>query len=172
MRACRHCGTENAEAGTLCTECGLALGDSPLRQTSSQLFGRFFCWRPASIILIFLTVLYGAVALLNIWKGQSYAAHGYLELSRFAYWGAFWNLVIAALCLTGRQVMSRQTSVRLLAGAFPIVIALAISMRSWVGGLLTGRNPAPLFDIVVAWLPLLYVIIYAYRTSRTKTGPS
>jgi hypothetical protein len=168
MRTCRHCGTENADTGTLCTECGLELGDSPLRQTSSQLVGRFFCWRPASIILIFLAVLYGAVALLNVWKGRDYAARGHLELSHFMYWGTFWNLVIAALCLTGRQVMSRRTSARLLAGAFPIAVALAISMRSWVGGLLTGRNPVPLFDIVVAWLPLLYVIIYAYRTSRTK----
>jgi len=112
MHTCRHCGRENQDDATLCSECGLELGPSVIERAVSQVRARsggFFRWRAASIILIILMVIYGLTSPLNIWLGSVASQRGDAQISRVLYWGAFWNAVVAILCFTARRLMQRQT---------------------------------------------------------------
>jgi hypothetical protein len=169
MRVCRHCSRENGEDNIRCLECGFDLGDSPPLDVPSQVgerSSRFFRWRPASIILIIFVVLYWVLALLNLWMARTFSHRGEEQMARLMYWGTFWNVVVAVLCAVGRQMMRRQTRLSLLAGALAVMAALFVVIRTWAAGLLSGHNPLPTIEALLIWMPLTYVIIYAYRESR------
>src|SRR5262245_56088024 len=130
----------------------------------------FFRRKPTVVVLIILTVLYGVFAPLNIFLGSVAAQRGDQQVSHVLYWGAFWNAVVAILCFTGWRLMRRQSRVYLAAGACAIAAALFIVMRTWIPGLLHGRNPFPVIEAVLTWLPMLYVIIFALRESRRENA--
>ncbi len=120
------------------------------------------------MILIILAILYGVFTPLNIWLANVTPQRGEQQLSHVLYWGAFWNAIIAILCFLARQLIQRQTRVCLALGACVIAAALFIVMRTWLGSLLQGRNPLPLTEVVLIWLPMLYAIIYALRESKRE----
>jgi len=130
----------------------------------------FFRQRVASIVLIILGVLYGVFAPLNVWLGSVAAQRGDQQASHFLYWGAFWNAAVAILCFTAWWLMRRQSRVYLGAGACAVAAALFIVMRTWIAGLLHGRNPFPVIEAVLTWLPMLYVIIFGMRESRQENA--
>jgi hypothetical protein len=143
---------------------------TPSVQPASRVMStrHFFFWQPASVVLIILTVLYGAFAPLNVWLGSEAAQRGDQQVSHVLYSGAFWNAVVAVLCFTGRRFMARQSRVFFVAGAFALAAALFIVMRTWIVGLLHGRNPFPVIEAVFTWLPMLYAIIYAVRATNSE----
>ena len=131
---------------------------------------QFFRWKPSVVVLVTLTVLYGVFAPLNIFLGSAVAQRGDQQVSHVLYWGAFWNAVVAILCFAAWRLMRRQRRVHLAAGVCAIAAALFIVMRTWIVGLLHGRNPFPVVEAVLIWLPMLYVIIYALRESKRETA--
>ena len=130
----------------------------------------FFRWKPTVVVLIILTVLYGLFVPLNILLGRAAAQRGDQQVSHVLYWGVFWNAVVAMLCFTGWRLMRRQSRVYLAAGACAIAAALSIVMRTWITGLLHGQNPFPVIEVVLTWLPMLYVIIYALCESKRESA--
>ncbi len=128
----------------------------------------FFRWRPVSVILIILAILYGVFTPLNIWLANITPQRGEQQLSHVLYWGAFWNAIVAILCFSGRQLIRRRTRACLALGAGVVATALFIVMRTWLGGLLQGQNPLPLTEVVLIWLPMLYAIVYALRESKRE----
>lgn len=126
----------------------------------------FFRWRPVSVILILLTILYAVFTPLNLLLGSVASQRGDQQMARIMYWGAFWNAVVAILCFAGRQMMRRQIQGYFAAGACAVAAALFIVMRTWVNGLLHGRNPFPVLEAILTWLPMLYAIIYALRETK------
>jgi len=126
----------------------------------------FFRWRLASVLLTILTIIYGVFAPLNVWLASVAAQRDNQQVSHVLYWGALWNAVVAILCFTGRRFMARKAPVLSAVGACIVMAALFIVMRTWIDGLLHGRNPFPVIEAVLTWLPMLYVIIYALRESR------
>ena len=175
MRTCRHCGKENSDDAALCPECGLELGDSALHRAVAKAWARsmrFFRWRPASILLILLAVLYAASVLLNLWLASVHLKRGEQQMSHIMCWGAFWNALVAALCVVGRHLMAFQTRLRLLAGALAVTVALLVVMRASVNGFLGGKNPFLLVEALLIWLPLIYAIIYACRESNRNPAAS
>ena len=51
-----------------------------------------------------------------------------------------------------------------------IAAALFIVMRTWIAGFLHGRNPFPVIEAVLTWLPMLYAIIFALRESKRENA--
>jgi hypothetical protein len=131
---------------------------------------QFFRWKPTVVVLVILTVLYAVFAPLNIFLGSAAAQRGDQQVSHVLHWGAFWNAVVAILCFTAWRLMRRQRRVYLAAGVCVIAAALFIVMRTWIAGLLHGRNPFPVVEAVLIWLPMLYAIIYALRESKRETA--
>jgi hypothetical protein len=131
---------------------------------------QFFKWRPAAIILIVLGAVYGVFSPLNVWLGSVAAERGEQQVSRVLYSGAFWNAVVAVLCFASwRFIASRRHSAFLL-GASCVAVALLIVMRVWIVGLLHGRNPFPLLEAILSWVPMLYVIVYAIGETKQEGG--
>jgi hypothetical protein len=132
---------------------------------------RFFRWQPVSIILIILTILYIVATCLSIKMAGYYSQRGDQRMARFMYWGVFWNVIVATLCFTGRQMMRHQTRVHLLAGAFAMLLALLIVIRATVSALLHGREAYPVIEGILIWLPMLYAIIYGLREGKRENLP-
>src|SRR5258708_5342829 len=116
---------------------------------------RFFRWRPVSVVLIILTIIYIVAICLSIKMAGYYSQRGDQHMARYMYWGVFWNTIVAILCFTGRQMMGRQTRVHLAAGACALSAALLIVIRTTVAALLHGREAYPLIEGVLIWLPML-----------------
>ena len=55
-----------------------------------------------------------------------------------------------------------------MAGALAVMAALFVVIRTWVAGLFSGRNPFPAIEVFLIWTPMIYVIVYAYRESRSE----
>jgi hypothetical protein len=133
-----------------------------------------FVWRPVSVILIILTILYGAVACLNLWMGRYFSQHSQQYLSDVSYSGAFWDAVVAVLCFAGRRMIGRQTRVDFLLGACALSGAVLIVIRTLVGerrGRFPGQNLPLLITLIEAaliLLPMLYSITYAVRESKRR----
>ena len=187
MLACRHCGHENDETLAVCPECGLSLGDSPLRRGLARAWawrGEVFRWRAVSVILVTFAIVYGLSVPLSVGLGKVLTRQGNHRMTyppsiarlmpspRLMYSGAFWNAVIAALCLGGRQLMRRPTRERLLAGACAVGAALLLVMRMGLGEFRRGVDPAPLLEVLLVWLPMFYCVIYAVRASRVPAAGS
>jgi hypothetical protein len=51
-----------------------------------------------------------------------------------------------------------------------VAAALFIVMRTWLVALFYGRNPFPVIEAILTWLPMLYVIIYSLRESRRENA--
>ncbi len=154
-------------------ECGLELGPSKLRQAVSRLSSRgagFFRWHAVSVVLIVLTVMYGIASPLNIYLAGVSAKRGDQLISHALYVGAFWNGVVAILCICGRQLLKHQTRQYFAGGAATVAMALSIVMRTWMGSLLRGLNPFPVFEVILIWLPLAYVLVYAFRGLHHADG--
>ena len=66
--------------------------------------------------------------------------------------------------------MRRQSRVHLAGGACAVASALLIVMRVWITGLLHGRNPFPVIEAILTWLPMLYAIIFALRESKRENA--
>ena len=128
----------------------------------------FFRWRPVSVVLIILTILYIVAICISIKLGGYYSQRGDQHMARFMHWGVFWNTMVAILCFTGRQMMRRQTRVHLAAGAFAVSLALLIVIRTTVSALLHGREAYPFIEGVLIWLPMLYAIIYALLEGKRE----
>jgi hypothetical protein len=169
MKKCTYCGKEYPDEAEVCAidqeplEYATALPSANSENVSTK---RFFYWRPASIILIILTVIYMADMLLNLWLGNVFSQRGDQQMSRVIYWGAFENLVVAILCFTSRRMMSRQTRVYFTAGACVLVVAFLIVVLNWLSALLHGRNPYAITEAILILLPMLYAIIYAFMESK------
>ena len=129
---------------------------------------QFFRWRAAGVILIILTAIYGVFSPLNIWLGSIAAHRGELQVSRILYSGAFWNALVAVLCFVSWRFMARRAHSSSVVGACCVAIALLIVMRIWIFGLLHGRNPFPVLEVLLTWLPMLYVIVYALSETKPK----
>ena len=112
----------------------------------------FFRWKPTVVVLIILIVLYGVFTPLNIFLGSAAAQRGDQHVSHVLRWGAFWNAVVAILCFTGWRLMRRQSRAYLAAGACAIAAALFIVMRTWIAGLIHGRNAFPVIEAALTWL--------------------
>jgi hypothetical protein len=160
MRKCTYCGKEYAAGTSLCAVDGQPLQDvvSP-PPTGMRVPKSFFRWKPVSISLIVLAILYWAVALLNLWLVGAH--QGDTRNLRFLLWGSFWNLVVGSLCLGGRGLMKSGSRIGCAAGALAVSAALLVVMRNWLGGLLTGRSPFPSFEALLVWPWLIYAIVYA-----------
>jgi len=89
-------------------------------------------------------------------------------MAHFMYWAAFWNILVASLCFVGLQLMKRQTSIWILTGAVAIVFALFLVMRTWLSGLSSGRNPFPVVEALLTWVPVTYVIIFGFQEHRRR----
>jgi hypothetical protein len=126
----------------------------------------FFRWRAASVILIILAILYAVFTPLNLWLGSVAAQRGDQQASHVLYWGAFWNAIVAILCFAARRMIARQTRVLFLASGCALLGAFLIVIRTWVAGLVHGRNPFPVIEAALIWLPMLYAIVYAFRESK------
>ena len=133
---------------------------------------RFFRWRPVSILLILLALLYAALVLLNLWLASVYLKRGEQQMSRSMCWGAFWNTLVAVLCVVGRHLMAFQTRLRLLAGALAVTVAFLIVIRVSLNALVGGKNPFPIVEAILIWLPLIYAITYACRESNRHHATS
>ena len=127
---------------------------------------RFFRWRIVAVILVLLAAIYAVFAPLNVLLARVSAQRGDQQISHALYSGAFWNAVVAVLCFVGWRLMRRQSRVYWAGGACAVAAALLIVMRVWISGLLHGRNPFPVIEAILTWLPMLYVIIFALRESR------
>jgi len=125
-------------------------------------------WRAAAIILIILASIYVVFTPLNIWLGNVAAHRGEQQVARVLYSGAVWNAVVAALCLASWSFMKDRGKRSLLIGACCIALALFIVMRVWISGLLHGRNPFPVLEAFLTWLPMLYVLLYGVSEAKRK----
>jgi hypothetical protein len=123
----------------------------------------FLRWQPVAISLIVLTVLYWGFALLNIPLARVMEQRGNTRNAHFLLWGSFWNVIVGGLCLSGRRLMKLASRGGHLAGAFAAAAALLIVMRTWLSGLLTGRNPFPVLEALLVWPWLVYALTYALR---------
>ena len=121
-----------------------------------------------SILLIILTVIFGLTAPLNLWVGSVESQHGDTQSARGFYGGAVWNAIVALLCLAAWRLMQCQSRVFFAASGCMVAGALFIVMRTWLVALLRGRNPFPVIEAVLTWLPMLYAIIYAHLASQRE----
>jgi hypothetical protein len=112
--------------------------------------------------------VYGISSPLNVWLGSVAAHRGQQQISRVLYWGAFWNAVVAVLCFASWRFMASRRHIAFLLGACCVAVALLIVMRIWIVGLLHGRNPFPVVEAILTWLPMLYVIVYALSETKQK----
>jgi hypothetical protein len=121
-------------------------------------------------MLFALTAIYGVVTPLNLWLGSAASQRADQQLARVFYSGAFWNAVVAILCFSARRLMRRHTKLHLVLGACAVAGALLVVMRVWLSGLLHGRNPFPVIEAVLTWLPMLYAMLYAMgEANREET---
>jgi hypothetical protein len=175
MQTCRHCGKENEDGIALCSECGLELGPSPLARAAGQVganTGHFFRRRPAATLLSILTALYAISVPMNLFLSEKLGERGEHELAQYMRYGAFWNAVIVLFGVFALLAMNRQTRKGLFTGASCIAVSLLVILRTWVGGLISGRAPFPVLEACLTWLPLLYAMIYALREgSRHPATP-
>ncbi|MDB6110834.1 MAG: hypothetical protein JWR69_2584 [Pedosphaera sp.] len=130
----------------------------------------FFRWRPVSVVLILLSIVYAVSIPLNLWLGNVDSQRGNQQLSHVLYWAAFWNAVVAILCFVSQRMMRRQTRTFFLAGGCALSVAFLIVIRTWVAGLRQGRNPFPVMEAVLIWPPFLYAIFYALRESKHEAA--
>ena len=130
----------------------------------------FFRWKPVSVSLIVLAVVYWGAALLNFWLVRMLEQRGDTRNVRFLLLGAFWNVVVGALCLGGRRLIKIGSRLSSGLAAFLVGAALLIVTRTWIGGLLTGRNPFPILEALLAWPWLIYAIIYAASPVEKQLG--
>lgn len=173
MKRCTYCGKEWPDDASVCAVDGRPLQDFvPLLPTGTPLSKSFLCWKPASVSLIVLALLYWAVALLNFRLVYMLEQRGDTRNVSFLLWGSFWNLVVGGLCLSGRHLMKADSRRGYAAGALVIAAALLIVMRTWLGGLLTGRNPFPILEALLSWPWLVYAIIYALRETQREWSPN
>jgi hypothetical protein len=121
----------------------------------------FFRWKPVSLSMIVLAVLYWGVAVLNFWLVHMLEQRGDTRNVRFLLWGSFWNVVVGALCLGGRRVMKSASRRAYLAGALAIGAALLIEQRNWLAGLMTGRSGFPVLQAILIWPWMAYAVAYA-----------
>jgi hypothetical protein len=127
---------------------------------------RFFSWRPVSISLLVLCILYGFGALLATWLGFRFSQLGQHETSRLDYWGAFWDGLVAILCFSARRTLCRESRAGSLSGAFALTAALFIVTRTFVGQLRRDSNAFFVIEAGLETLPILYCIIYALRKNK------
>jgi len=158
MKRCTYCGKEYGAETSIC-----AIDGQPVQEvvSSSPVSKSFFRWKPLSISLIALAVLYWGVALLNLWLVRMLEQQGDTRKLRFLLWGAFWNVVVGALCLGGRRLIKSGSRLSYGAGALAVGASLLIVMRTWLSGLLTARNPFPVVEALLIWPWLIYAFIYA-----------
>lgn len=130
---------------------------------------RYFRWPIVVVILVVLALIYAMTAPLDVFLAREATQRGDLRMARILYSGAFWNTIVAILCVTAWQFMRRRARVSMVTGAYAVAAALVIVMRTWVIGLFRGQNPFPLIEAVLTWLPMLYVIIFALRESKQES---
>jgi hypothetical protein len=112
--------------------------------------------------------VYGIFSPLNLWLGAVAAQQGRQQISRVLYSGAFWNGVVAVLCFASWRFMASRRHSAFLIGFCCVAAALLIVMRVWIAGLLHERNPFPLLEAILTWLPMLYVIVYAICETKQE----
>jgi hypothetical protein len=163
MRRCTYCGKEYAAEISVCALDGQPVQDVVLHSQASR---PFFRWKPVSISLIVLAVVYWGVALLNFWLVCMLEQRGDTRNQRFILLGAVWNVLIGALCLGGRRLMRPARRQAYPAAALAIGAALLIEQRNWLAGLMTGRSAFPTLQAVLIWPWLAYAIGYAVTQIR------
>jgi len=174
MKTCRHCATDNQDGASLCIECGLELSPSPSTRAAAAataLCERIVTWKAASVILIIVALVYWVLALVSVRMALHFSHLGNAAIANFLWWGVFWNTIVALLCFIGRRLMRHQTRLFLLAGNVAVLGALLIIVRNWISGLLSGRNPYPVIEILLAWLPLIYVLLYGWCQNKITQTP-
>src|SRR5882724_352206 len=84
MKRCTYCGKEYGAETSIC-----AIDGQPVQEvvSSSPVSKSFFRWKPLSISLIALAVLYWGVALLNLWLVRMLEQQGDTRKLRFLLWG-------------------------------------------------------------------------------------
>ena len=171
MKRCTYCGKESPEDASVCVTDGQPLQDlNTLSTTANQPSKSFLRWKPVSVSLIGLAVLYCGVAILNVCMVFLGNQRGDTRNARLLLWGSFWNVIISALCLVGRRLMKSRSKTGYAASLLVVGSALLIIMRTWLGGLLTGRNPFPIFEALLIWPWLIYAMAYAGVAIQKSIG--
>lgn len=171
MKRCVYCGKEYPDDVSVCLIDEQAVEDDVCRShTEARRFKGFFHWKPVSISLIVLIVVYWGVALLNLWLIYMRNERGDTRNVSFLLWGAFWNVVVGAFCFAGRHFMKRGSRVDYVVGAIAVSVAMFLVLRTWLGGLLTGRNPFPVVEALLVWPWLIYAVAYAMKGIKRQAN--
>jgi hypothetical protein len=171
VKTCRHCATGNQDDAALCIECGLELSPSPsirAAAAATALCRRIVIWKATSVILIIVALVYWVLALVSVRMALHFSHLGNTAMASFLRWGVFWNTIVAVLCFVGRLLMRRDTRISVLAGNVAVLGALLITVRNWLDASLRGRNPYPAIEILLIWLPLIYVLLYGWCQNKLQ----
>ena len=167
MRRCTYCGKGYEAQITVCPLDGQAVQEAVASHAVPK---SFFRWKVVSVSLVVLAVLYWAVALLNLFLVRTLEQQSDTRNVRFLLWGAFWNVVVGSLCFIARRLIKPSNLLSCGVGAFALGTALLIVMRTWLGGLFTGRNPFPVLEALLVWPWLIYAIMYAASLIQKQSG--
>jgi hypothetical protein len=140
----------------------------------------FFRWTAAAVALWLFGVVFGVIAILNIWLAtlarrgalRDFVTEGPSKEARVQLVSAAQNVEIAALCILGWYLMRRRTPTPLLGGAVAVAAGLFISLKRWVSWQSAGTDHWPWFEPLLVWPFLLYAIVYGYRESRGHDVPA
>jgi hypothetical protein len=172
MKRCTYCGKESPDDASVCVADGEPLQDlKAMSSTANQPSKSFLRWKPISVSLIVLAVLYWGVAVLNICLIFLGNQRSDTRSVKFLLWGSFWNVVIGGLSLAGRLLMKSGSKTGYAASLFVVASALLIIMRTWLGGFFTGRNPFPIIEALLIWPWLIYAMAYAGVAIQKSVRP-
>lgn len=174
MQKCGYCGGENPDGLKRCGGCGekLEAPAVPRQVERAAPAGGFFQRRVASMVILVPVVLYGVTAVLNLVFGIDYLHRDDTRRSGFFFRGLFWNGFVVVACLIGRRLIRSSAAVDLLAGALFVAGALLVVIWQSRWEFRHGMDLSVRLEIVSIWLPMLYVIIYAWQASRVHRNPT
>lgn len=169
MKRCIYCGREVEDQYQVCPidQARLVESAASVSPASNPRAGEgFFRWKPTSVILLTFTLVFAVLTVVGFFMAPAFVRRGQPEMVPVVYWGMVHYSAMAILCFTARRWIRRGSPVFRAAAGLAVTLALLILMRCWFAGIPSNRNAYPVTEIVLGWLPLIYVIIYAFRPPK------
>jgi hypothetical protein len=175
MQTCSYCGKSNPDELAFCEECGVELSakvEAP-RKTNFV----FFRWKIAAVFLWIETVLFALVSISSFWVAEQISRKPGLVTNPQKMFAlnirtGIANAFIALLSFAAWCLMRKKTKLTLMMGTLLTCLALITTFRRWIYWNVSGTDDPFWIEPFLVWLPFLYSIVYAYRTSKTITVES
>jgi hypothetical protein len=175
MQTCSYCGKSNAEESVFCQECGVEL--IAKSEAPQKINFVFFRWKIAAAFLWIETVLFTFVSISSFWIAREIARKPAVPSNpqltvALNIKTAIGNTFIALFCFAAWYLMRRKTKLTLMLGASLVCLGFLATFKRWVYWEMRGTTDPFWIEPLFVWFPLIYSIIYAYRTSKMIVAES